>query len=260
MRRMSICILILILGLLCPAPATSTVVHQTNPTTSWPELRPDRIPLVNQMAKGFVKMIAFEAPRWYSCGVAIPRDKWLEHATHIVTEVVSSMDFYRLNGVSRWGGVALAYKESRGNPCTPGPHPRKYAKKQGLVAQDKTVNQWTKEDTIRVLLHKNWRGRSADLGIGQDVWKKWSRVCDQEYCTQYQHRVPSIHEMLSIDGSARVMAWGMKTRQRSYHRQWWATPWVFWRGSQPRPGYARALARIVRDMGGPWQEVLSWKN
>jgi hypothetical protein len=232
----------------------------TNPYIDWPELRPERMPLVEKMAKGFVKKIEKESHRWYNCGIATPRRHWERRATYMTSHVVAAMDYYGMKKVSPWGAMAVVFKESRGNPCTPGPHPRKYARELGLIEADKTIQQWTTQDTTRVMTHPKWKGRMADLGIGQNVWKRWSRVCDERTCNRSQQRIPSLEEMLSVEGSAKVMVWGFRLRQRGHSKRWWTTPWVFWPGNQPRRDYARKLARIVQDMGGPADDVLNWRE
>lgn len=261
------CIWIILVLLLFSTTATATpeisteVDHPfkyTNPYIDWPELRPSREALVEQLANGFVTVIEKESVRWYNCGEATPRQFWHRRAKYMASHVVAAMDFYGLEKVSPWGAMALVFKESRGNPCTPGPHPRSAAKKLGLIEPDKNLQQWSAEDAIRVLTDPKWGGRMADLGIGQNVWKRWSRVCDQEDCSHRNERIPTLEEMLSVEGSARVMVWGMRMRQKRYNSKWWRAPWLFWPGNYPNKAYARKLARIVSEMGGPYQEVLNW--
>ncbi len=204
----------------------------------------DRGQLVDQMATGFVKMIRAEGGgHWYDCGVPTPRGEWKERAAVMAVALLDALDEYRVQ-VSPWGPWATIYKESRGNRCSIGPNPLKVARRWG---HDKPWREWTEADILAVVESPRWGKRTADLGLGQVVWRRWAR-----FEKNGRVRVPTAREMLDLEDGARVLAYGMKSRQFARtSKQLRGKPWAFWPGSVPCFDYLRDVASIARRMGGP---------
>jgi hypothetical protein len=199
------------------------------------------------MVVGFAHKIKNESPYWFVCGERVPRDEWLDRLAYIAENLIDALMEYAVD-VNPWGPWATIWKESRGNRCAIGPHPREAAEKMQLV-EEKFAHYWTEEDVKHVLTHRRWGNRPADLGLGQVVWEKYARIRDEE---TGELRVPTIEEMLTVEDGTRVMAWGMKYRARFkwnvLHKK---VPWIYWPGNIADHSYAQDIQRIVREMGGP---------
>ncbi len=219
--------------------------------------------LIEEMVDGFVGMIQKESDKWYECGIETPHDQWHSRAETMARHVVASSNEVGMTATP-WGLWGVIYKESRGNRCSIGPNPRKYAVRVSIIDEPRNPHLWTEDDVRSVLGHKRWKGRTADLGIGQIVWRRYARLpCEQgsRGCFRENRRwvrVPTLDEMLSVKGGARVAAYGMKTRQNWRARN--NIPWIYWPGANANYEYAQAIADIVRQMGGPYHAVLGYHD
>ena len=157
--------------------------------------------------------------------------------------------------INPWGVWGVIYNESRGNRCAIGPNPRKIAYQKKLIGQ-KNWRLWTEEEVLRVMSHKRMKNRPADLGVGQVVWKKFARLKENGVV-----RVPTIKEMLSVETGTRIVAYSMWQRTKyKLNRRWQHMPWLFWPGRRPHVNYGRHVAHIVKNMGGPYRQILGHKN
>jgi len=200
--------------------------------------------LVDRMADGFVRMLRAEGGGdWYDCGEPTPRGEWRERARRMAKGLVTALDEYEVHA-SPWGAWATIYKESRGNRCAIGPNPRKAAAKLGV---DKDWRLWTEDDVLGVVTSPRWGRRTADLGLGQVVWRRYARIRQDG-----RLRVPTASEMLSHDVGLQVLACGLRSRE-FYRRvkEFRGRPWVFWPGSTPSWQYHAQIVAIVNQMGGP---------
>lgn len=213
--------------------------------------------LEDELSRGFVRAIRSESPVWWECGERTPPARWLGRATRMIRELLSALDEFGVDA-SPWGVAATVWHESRGNRCSIGPHPREYAVERGIVEGPKNLHLWTEGEIRATLDDPRWGNRTADLGLSQTVWRRFARLpCEpgSEGCSLERGlwvRVPSIDEMLSVRGGARVAAYGMYLRQRATRH---SHPWLFWPGMQADYGFGREIALIVKRMGGPVREV-----
>jgi len=67
--------------------------------------------------------------------------------------------------------------------------------------------------------------------------------------------VPTLDEVMSYHGGARVVVTGMISRKNMYRD---AKPWLFWPGSIRNISYGFAIARIASEMGGDVNERPVW--
>jgi len=210
--------------------------------------------LADKMANGFVKALEREGAEWYECGKSTPREQWSDRASKLADSLLSAMGDYDTK-INPWGVWGVVYNESRGNRCAIGPNPRKTAYRKRLI-EKKNWRLWTEKEVLGVMSHRSMRKRPADLGVGQVVWKKFARLKENGIV-----RVPTVEEMLSIDAGMKVVAYSMWHRTKyKYNYSWKRMPWLFWPGRKPHLPYGRQIAMIVKNMGGPYRQVLGHKK
>lgn len=228
-------------------------------------VEPKRQKLAEEMASGFIRAIRKESAVWWECGEPTPKDQWKERAETMAYALLDALDKHD-DEISPWGVWGVIWSESRGNRCSIGPNPRKYARRVGIIDSSQNPHLWTEEEVRAVLRDPKWRGRTADLGLGQVVWKKYARLpCEKGEPGCYREnrkwvRVPTLDEMLSIDGGAEVTAYGMASRRFwSGKKKRTKIPWIYWPGNRADYSYARKISDIVKTMGGPYRQVLGYK-
>lgn len=234
--------------------------------TPEPQLTERQQALAGKLAKGFVKAIKSESSTWWECGEKTPEEKWDERALEMAQHLIQAFVEYdpNRNVTKLWGAWGVIWSESRGNRCAVGPNPRKYAVKSGILGGPKNPHLWTEQEVRDVLSDPRWKGRRADISIGQVVWRTYARLPCQEgekNCKRESRRwvrVPTLDEMLSIEGGARVTAYGMVLRQ-SWSKLGSKLPWFHWPGMRADYTYGKKIAGVVARMGGPYKRVLGHK-
>jgi len=245
------------------------------------ELSTDREKLVAELANGFVRATERESKVWWECGEQTPRDRWYPRAEMMARELLTAMDDYG-SDFSPWGVWGVIWAESRGNRCAIGPNPRRYAASSKIVKVPDRYQLWTENDVKNLINNPKWGRRTADLGLGQVVWKRYARIPCERRADIYWNRffqsamptaslttgcriesermvrVPTLDEMISVDGGARVTAWGMIVRQNwSTKRN--RTPWLYWKGLIADYRYLNMITNVVDSMGGPVRAVMGHK-
>lgn len=220
--------------------------------------------LVSRMAEGFLREVRKESPKWWECGEETPPDEQMARADRIARGVLVGMRDWDLDWLSPWAVVSTIFSESRGDPCAIGPNSRRAARDLKLVPDDRKFNQWTAEDIRTLFDNPRWqRSRSkvgADLGLGQDVWRRYARILDPDGNLRCGRRdlpcrVPTLDEVLSYESGARVVLTGMVYRRWMYGNRY---PWEHWPGSIRSLGYGIKISRLVSEMGGSVSERPVW--
>lgn len=235
--------------------------------------------LIADMARGFVKATQRESKKWWECGQPTPSTEWLARAERMARVLVAAMDEYGAD-FSPWGVWGVIWVESRGNRCAVGPNPRRYAAQKKLAQLPSKYFLWTEQDIKGLLTSPGWRGRPVDLGVGQVVWKRYARIpCEHRPAVYWspldgratfvrtgpeachieggrEVRVPSLEEMISLEGGLRATVWGMVSRQ-SWSLKRNRTPWLYWKGMVADYQYLSMVVNVVANMGGPIREVVA---
>ncbi len=246
----ALCIVVI---LFCFSIEAFSTTMKCNPYSEAECSKKKRKKLADEMAQGFVTILKKENHSWYECGEKTPKDKWLSRATRMARALVEALHEAKVN-INPWGVWGTIYNESEGNRCAVGPNPRKVAYARRLI-KSKNWRLWTEEDVLNVVNNKRWGKRPADLGLGQVVWRRYSRI-EEKGIT----RIPTAKEMLSIETGVRVVAHAMKSRMTwKWSKSWRKMPWLFWPGTKPSIKYGRNVAFAVKRMGGPYKKILGHK-
>lgn len=236
----------------------------SDPQVAWPTFSPAGEKLVERMSDGFLKTINRESNKWYECGQLTPAEEKSNRAEKIARYTLSAIREYDLKWLNPWGVLAVMYSESRGDQCAIGPNSRKAARDLGLIDDEKPFNQWTKADIAEIFDHPKWkkaRGKiGADLGLGQQVWKRYARILDPngtDKCgsKELKCRVPTLDEILSVENGPRVVATGMLTR-KIWHRD--VRAWTFWPGTIRNIRYDMRITALIYQLGGKDKEKPVW--
>lgn len=232
--------------------------------SSLPTFSPAGEKLVERMRDGFLNTIKQESSKWYECGQLTPKEEKPLRAEKIARYTLAALREYDLKWLNPWGVLAVMYSESRGDQCAIGPNSRKAARDLGLIDDEKPFNQWTKEDIATIFDNPKWkkaRGKiGADLGLGQQVWKRYARILDpngNDKCgtKALKCRVPTLDEILSVENGPRVVATGMLTRN-IWHRS--KRPWEFWPGTVRNLSYDMRITQLIYSLGGKDGEKAVW--
>ena len=216
--------------------------------------------LIDRVGAGFYQAIhRRDGSVWRECGERTPPEEQPARARDLVKSVYTAL---RDNGLTSeiylWATSATIWQESRGDPCAVGPLTRRWAVEQRLIGEGVHFTRYNRDDVRRMVNSRAWKSRrrrvGADLGIGQNVWKKWAKMRDP---ITHEERYATIDEILSVDGGAQVVAYQMRGRMKWYNTP---QPWRFWPGRAGRATYPKMIARIVNWMGGPWRLVYTWNK
>lgn len=236
----------------------------SDPQVTWPTFSPAGERLVERMRDGFLRTINRESNKWYECGQLTPNKEKSDRAEKIARYTLAAIREYDLKWLNPWGVLAVMYSESRGDQCAIGPNSRKAARDLGLIDADKPFNQWTRDDIAEIFDNPKWkkaRGKiGADLGLGQQVWKRFARILDpkgDDKCgsKELRCRVPTLDEILSVENGPRVVATGMLTR-KIWHRD--ARAWSYWPGTIRDLRYDMRITALVYSLGGKDGEKPVW--
>jgi hypothetical protein len=188
---------------------------------------------VKDAGRAFAAVIRHESPKiWWDCGEKTPLDQWDARGEKIAEATLIAM---KRNGlrVDPMGLLAVAWNESRGNPCSIGPRTRARAEKMKLLPEGKAWFEYTREDVLAVLDNEKWQARNnvADVGLYQDVFPNYARIIDDggdKRCLRPKNvacRVPRTAELVNIETSAEVGVHGMLVRYYHFRTR---EPWFYW--------------------------------
>jgi len=201
--------------------------------------------LISEVAGWIADAARRENSSWYECGATTPKEEYDERARRIATAL---RDGLVENGLSHpfylWGSVGIMWQESRGNPCPFGPHSRKWAIDKKLV-KSKHMVWWNTKDALKVMqamLSGEVKRRGVDSGIGQTIWPHNSKVRMPDGTV----RTATPEEMVSVEGSARAMAYHMQQNAQLDPRR----PWAYWPGPLDKK-YGEKIEWWVQSRGGP---------
>jgi hypothetical protein len=254
------------------AEVQEIVQTESESALSDPQIAKDSLPifspagenLVERMRDGFLKNIKQESSKWYECGQLTPEEDKPLRAEKIARYTLAALREYDLKWLNPWGVLAVIYRESRGDQCAIGPNSRKAARNLKIIEENKPFNQWTKEDIETVFDNPKWkraRGKiGADLGLGQQVWKRYARILDtqgNDKCgsKDLRCRIPTLEEILSVENGPRVVATGMLTR-KIWHRD--VRAWTYWPGTIRNVRYDIKITALIYALGGKDGEKAVW--
>jgi hypothetical protein len=197
--------------------------------------------LVDVATAGLVRAVEAEHWAWYACGAVIPKEEYPARAEQIVRALRTAL---REVGLSHpnylWGAMGIMWQESRGNPCPLGPYSRRWAVAKKVV-KEKRLERWTVEDSLAALRAAGKAKRGVDAGLGQNIWPVNAQVLEDGVV-----RPATAEEMVSVEGSARALAWHLAEQAKVDARR----PWAYWPGL-PSAAYAARVEGWVRVMRGP---------
>lgn len=201
--------------------------------------------LIDDVTDWILKAAQRENCSWYECGVATPKEEYGERARRIAIAIRTAL---LENGLSHsfylWGSVGIMWQESRGNPCPFGPYSRQWAIDKKLV-REKHMVWWNTEDALKVM-HAMLSGKvkrsGVDSGIGQTIWPRNAKIRMQDGMV----RTATPEEMVTVEGSARAMAYHMQQNAQLDPRR----PWAYWPGPLDVK-YGEKIEGWVKFNGGP---------
>ena len=201
----------------------------------------DEDALVLAAAAGLVRAVEAERWSWYSCGGIVPIEQYPVRSAQLVRALRTALREVGLEHPNYlWGALGIMWQESRGNPCPLGPYSRRWAVAKKVVKQ-KHLSHWTEADALAALHAAGKAHRGVDAGLGQNIWPVNAMVLDGGVA-----RPATAEEMVSVEGSARALAFHLAEQAKVDPRR----PWAYWPG-MPSADYAKKVEGWVRVMGGP---------
>jgi len=126
--------------------------------------------------------------------------------------------------------VGLMISESRFDRCAIGLHPRKFAYKKKILTRPPNHISHSLDEIKKVVEHPAFRGRLADLGVGQIVKRLGKGYTEWNEVASYLTVVPGVQKVFDE----------MAYRGKIYNTK---QPSLYWPGSQKHPNYRLKILR-----------------
>jgi hypothetical protein len=199
---------------------------------------------LQKTASAIVSAIQRENWSWFECGKITPLTEYDERAGRIARALRTALKEVGLSHPNYlWASLAIMWQESHGNPCPLGPNSRAWAERKHLV-KAKHMVYWNEDDALAAF--RGWenskRKTGLDAGLGQTIWPHNAKILEPDGTV----RTATPEEMITVEGSARTLAYHMYENAQLDPRR----PWAYWPGL-PNVEYAEKMEAWVRHHGGP---------
>jgi len=127
--------------------------------------------------------------------------------------------------------VGIMISESKFDRCAIGPHPRNFAYKKNIIQRPANNISHTLEEIQRIVEHPSFRGRKADIGVGQIVKRLGEGYLEWDDVLPYLTVVPGVQKVFDE----------MAYRGKFYNTK---HPALHWPGSRKHKWYQTRVLRL----------------
>ena len=193
-----------------------------------------------KLAKGIFKLkMKNHRGIWWECGERYETQEEIQEAAlewaKAINEAHGNTEYKLRSGVRVRvpvkEAVGIMISESKFDRCAVGPHPRKFAYKKKILKRPPNNISHSLEEIRKVVEHPAFRGRKADIGVGQIVKKLGKGHMEWDDVLPFLTVVPGVQKVFDE----------MAYRGEFYNTRY---PSLHWPGSQKHKWYRMKVLRL----------------